>query len=188
MEFPNNKNGMSEVPEERLRRVLTLYKPEFRYLFKAKTKYPMAEGSFQFGGSGYTEKASENITLPEAQLCLEQLASVAFGEWLQEGKLFKTEMNFDDYLKILGEKIFPSSNHLIFSEPMSKNKVVIPGKILYVNDTLYKDNKLGDLFIVSLKCEMENEILKGLVDFAFIAKPFIEIGKKTEIIDKEISE
>lgn len=178
MEFQNHKNSMTEVPEDRLRRVLSRHIPEFRYLFKAGTKFPIAEGSFQFGESSYTEKVSENITLLEAQLCLEQLAEVAFGEWLQEGKIFKTQMNFDDYLKLIGEKIFPSSTHMVFTEQIQKNKVVVPGRILYDSDAHYNDRKLGDSFIVSLKCEMENELLQGLIDYVFIAKPLIKIGKK----------
>jgi len=90
------------VPQELLGVILeAYYQPQFRYLKEAILRYPKAEGTFTLGDTFYTNKPLGYLTVPEAKLCLDQLACVAFGIWLEKGNFKDAKISFDTYLRLL---------------------------------------------------------------------------------------
>ena len=112
-----------QVPQERLLKVLELYKPECRYLIRADTEHPKANGIFRLGNTYYTSRKLTHITAIEAQLCLNQLCYAAFGEWLPQGRFDQT-ISFEKFLELMKENMFIVESNIRFRKPIPASEEV----------------------------------------------------------------
>jgi hypothetical protein len=103
-----------KVPQEIIGKVLALYKPNYRYLQEVEMEYPIARGRFQLGETEYCE-ALQHLTDVEAQLCLNQLCYVFFGQGVIDKRLEGFEdLTFDEYLELRKENVFVTESHKKF--------------------------------------------------------------------------
>lgn len=110
-----------EVSEEKIAQILEMYKPECKYLVRADVSYPKAEGFFKVENSYYVKDSFEHVTSIEAQLCLNQLSYVAFGEWIMENRFKGLELSFEKYLQLMRENMFIVDSHIKFKKPINHN-------------------------------------------------------------------
>ena len=148
-----------QIPQERLERVLELYKHDCRYLIEANIEYPKADGKFKLDDTYYTSIKLEHMTSIEAQLCLNQLCYSAFGEWLSEGR-FEEVMAFDKYLELMKENMFIIDSNIKFRKPIPTNGD-IQGQI-----ELIKIKRHDDLYLAFLDYELEQGKSKGKMELA----------------------
>ena len=72
-----------KITQETVEKVVALYKPNYRYLKEAEIEFPAVKGRFQLGETEYCETL-QHLTDVEAQLCLNQLSYVFFGQGVVE--------------------------------------------------------------------------------------------------------
>ena len=105
-----------KVPKELVDRVVQVYKPNYRYLKSAEVYFPIARGRFQLGETEYMETL-QHMTDVEAQLCLNQLCYVFFGQGVLEKRWEGLEdLTFDDYLELRKEGMFIIGSHKTFKK------------------------------------------------------------------------
>lgn len=109
--------------EKELEPILSIYRPEFRYLFQVDINYPGTRGMFKVGPTNYTLSPLEHLTLVEAQLCLNQLTYASFGYWAKEKKSFSSYFSFDDFMTARGENILITNFKINCRRPIQKSKV-----------------------------------------------------------------
>lgn len=103
-----------KVPQELVDKVVQVYKPNYRYLKSAEVDFPVARGRFQLGETEYMETL-QHVTDVEAQLCLNQLCYVFFGQGVIEKRWEGLEdLTFDDYLELRKEGMFVVDSHKTF--------------------------------------------------------------------------
>src|SRR5574342_717019 len=110
---------MNQIPRTQIDEVLSLYKPECKYLKEAYASYPRAEGTFVLGPTHYTQMPLTHMTSIEGQLCLNQLLYAAFGRWVQEGRFPTIPLTYEHYLNLVKENMFIIETQIRFSEPIS---------------------------------------------------------------------
>jgi len=148
-----------KVPQERLERVLEIYKPDCRYLIETNIEYPKAEGRFKIGSTYYATQKLEHMTSIEAQLCLNQLCFSAFGEWFPAGRFDKT-MTFDRFLELMKENTFVIDSHIRFKKSIPTDKE-IQGQI-----ELMRIRRHGNLYLIFCDYELEQGKSKGNLELA----------------------
>lgn len=146
-----------QVPQERLKRMLEIYKPDCRYLIGTSIEYPKAEGRFKLGKIFYATRPVEHMTIIEAQLCLNQLCYSAFGEWLPEGRL-NERVSFDRFLELMKENMFAVESNIRFRKPIPTNGE-IQGQI-----ELMKVKRHGNLYLIFCDYELEQGKSKGSLE------------------------
>jgi hypothetical protein len=95
-----------EVPQEFVDKVVEVYYPNYRYLKSADIDFPIAKGRFQLGQTEYMETL-QHVTDIEAQLCLNQLAYVFFGNEIVNGRWPESgNISFDKFMALRKENMF----------------------------------------------------------------------------------
>jgi len=148
-----------QVPQERLNKILEIYKPDCRYLVEANIAYPKAEGKFKLGEIFYATRPVEHLTSIEAQLCLNQLCFSAFGEWLPQGR-FEEAMPFEKFLELMKENMFIINSTIGFRKPIPTNGE-IQGQI-----ELMKMKRHGGLYLAFLDYNLEQGKSRGNLELA----------------------
>jgi hypothetical protein len=148
-----------QVPQERLTKVLDLYKPDCKYLIEANVDYPKADGRFKLGDTYYTARKMEHMTSIEAQLCLNQLCYTAFGEWVLQGR-FEQAMPFEKFLELMKENMFIVNSTIGFRKPIPTNKE-IQGQV-----ELMKIKRHGGLHLAFLDYNLEQGKSRGNLELA----------------------
>ena len=114
---------MDEVPQEKLEKILALYKPECRYLKSAELGSLKAEGMFEIGGTYYTNNCSvSHLTSVEMNLCLNQLAYVAFAEWIDHGEFENINLEIEEYLLLMKDNMYIFECSVKFKDPIDTSK------------------------------------------------------------------
>lgn len=151
-----------DVPWEKMERVLTLYRPESRYLVRASTEYPTATGTFRFGHSptSYSTRPFDHLTAVEAQLCFNQLAYVAFSEWIPGGKFEGLDLAFEGYLSLMQDRM------LIIRADLQFRKSIAPGRDIQGKMTLDRKHKQGGIYIASLDYTLADDRCVGKLELA----------------------
>jgi hypothetical protein len=112
-----------QVSQERLERVLgNVYNPECVYLKKADLDLLKATGKFEVGRTFYTKEPLEHLADAEAKICLNQLAYVAFAEWIDRGEFEGINIEFEEYLALMKEKMYIVESSIKFKEPIDTSK------------------------------------------------------------------
>jgi hypothetical protein len=148
-----------QVPQERLTKVLEIYKPDWRFLVEANVDYPKAEGKFKFGDTAYTTQKLEHMTYIEAGFCLNQLCFSAFGEWLPQGR-FEEAMPFEKFLELMKENMLAIDAHIRFRKKIPTNREV------YGQVELVKMKRHGGLSLAFLNYDLEQGKSKGSLELA----------------------
>jgi hypothetical protein len=105
-----------KVPQELVDKVVQVYKSNYRYLKSAEVDFPIARGRFQLGETEYMETL-QHMTDVEAQLCLNQLCYVFFGQGVIEKRWEGLEdLTFDNYLNLRKEGMFIAESHKTFKK------------------------------------------------------------------------
>lgn len=152
-----------KIIQEKLAKVLEIYKPDCRYLVESNINYPRAEGKFKLGETYYTTKKLEHMTSIEAQLCLNQLCFSAFSEWLPE-KRFDETITFEKYLDLMKENMFIIESKIRFRKPIPSNEC-IQGQI-----ELMKIKAHDGLYLAFLDYDLEQGKSKGNLELALKLK------------------
>jgi hypothetical protein len=148
-----------QVPQERLNKILEIYKPDLRYLVEANVGYPKAEGKFRVSGEAYTTEKLEHMTIIDATAGLNQLCYSAFGEWLLEGR-FGEAMPFERFLKLMKENSFAIDAHIRFRKKIPINREIY-GQVEFV-----KMKRHGGLSLAFLNYDLEQGSSKGCLELA----------------------
>ncbi len=151
-----------DVPWEKMERVLMLYRPESRYLVSASTEYPAAMGTFRFGHSppSYSNRPFDHLTAIEAQLCFNQLAYVAFSEWIPEGKFEGLQLPLDEYLSLMQDRM------LILRSDLRFRKAIRSGQEIYGRMTVDKKHRQGSIHVITLDCTLADDRCIGKLELA----------------------
>ncbi|MBW2991830.1 hypothetical protein KY345_01290 [Candidatus Woesearchaeota archaeon] len=148
-----------QIPQERLGKILELYKPECRYLVESSVNFPKAAGIFKIEDTYYTSQKLEHMTSIEAQFCLNQLSYAAFSEWTQKNRFENLDLPFEDYLWLMKENMFIVDSKIRFQKPISKDKE-IPAIIELVNS-----RRIENLYLAFLDYNIEDKS-KGRLELA----------------------
>jgi len=152
---------MDAIPQEKLERVLELYKPECRYLKEAKIELLKAEGMFEVNSTYYANNFSvSHLTSVEMNLCLNQLAYVAFAEWIDAGEFENINLDFEEYFVLIKENMYIVESSIKFKEPIATSK---PFKAAM---QLRQQKQKGNVHFVFLDYSFEDGKAKGRVGFA----------------------
>jgi hypothetical protein len=111
-----------KVPQERMEKVLALYKPECRYLKSADLDLLKATGEFEISETFYTAEPLEHLAEAEAKMCLCQLAYVAFAEWIDAGEFESINLEFDEYLELMKENMYIIESRIKFKNQIDTSK------------------------------------------------------------------
>jgi len=112
-----------QVPQHVLETVLNhLYKPECIYLTQAELDLLKATGKFEVGRTFYTKEPLEHLAEAEAKICLNQLAYVAFAEWIDRGEFEGINLEFEEYLDLMKETMNIVESSIRFKQPIDTSK------------------------------------------------------------------
>lgn len=112
-----------QVSQKRLETVLRkVYVPECIYLKQAELDLLKATGTFEIGHTFYTTEPLEHLADVQAKICLNQLAYVAFAEWIDRGEFEGINLEFEEYLDLMKEKMYIVESSIKFKEPIDTNK------------------------------------------------------------------
>ncbi len=144
-----------KVPQERVDKVVILYKPNYRYLKDAEIDFPTARGRFQLGETEYCETL-QHLTDVEAQLCLNQLSCVFFGQEIIEKRWGSLEdLTFDQYLELRKENMFITESHKKFHRETN------PRYPFYGQIQLMKIRRHGNLYVAKLGFDLNEGASMG---------------------------
>ncbi len=144
-----------DVPKERVDKVIALYRPNYRYLKDAEIDFPIARGRFQLGEIEYCE-ALQHLTDVEAQLCLNQLSLVFFGQGIIEKRWRGLEdLTFDQYLNLRKENMFITESHKKFHRETN------PRDPFYGQIQLMKVRRHGNLYVAKLGFDLNEGASMG---------------------------
>jgi len=144
-----------KVPQEIIDRVVVLYKPNYRYLKEAEVEFPIARGRFQLGETEYCETL-QHMTDIEAQLCLNQLSYLFFGQGVIEKRWEGLEnLTFNEYLELRKENMFVTESHKKF------HKETKPRDPFYGQIELLKIKKCGNIYIAKLDFYLNEGACEG---------------------------
>ncbi len=133
-----------KVPKEIIDKVVAVYWPNYRYLKEAEVEYPIGKGQFQLGQTEYMETL-QHVTDVEAQLCLNQLSYVFFGQGVIEKKWEGLDdLTFDEYLELRKENMFVTESHKKFQRKIN------PREPFYGQIELMKIRRHGNIYIAEL--------------------------------------
>jgi len=103
------------LPQEIVDKVLAVYKPNYRYLKSVKVDFPVARGRFKIGETEYFMESMRHLTDVEAQLCLNQLSYVFFGQEVVNRRWKDLEnLSFEQFLELRNEGMFVVESHKTF--------------------------------------------------------------------------
>ena len=137
-----------KVPQETVDRVVVLYRPNYRYLKEAEIEFPIARGRFQLGETEYCETL-QHLTDVEAQLCLNQLSYVFFGQGIIEKRWEGLEdLTFDEYLELRKENMFVTESHKKFYRETNARDQ------FYGQMQLMKIRRHGNLYVAKLNFDL----------------------------------
>ena len=137
-----------KVPQETIDKVAALYKPNYRYLKEAEIDFPIARARFQLGETEYCETL-QHLTDVEAQLCLNQLSYVFFGQGVIDKRWEGLEdLTFDDYLELRKENMFVTESHKKF------NRETNPRDPFYGQMQLMRIKRHGNLYVAKLDFDL----------------------------------
>ncbi|MEK6933495.1 MAG: FcoT family thioesterase [Nanoarchaeota archaeon] len=95
-----------KVSKKNIGKVLSLYKPNYRFLEEVDIEFPCAMGKFRLKEAEYVETL-RHVTDIEAQLCLNQLSYVFFGQQIIDRRWQDIKnLSFDEYLNLRKEDMF----------------------------------------------------------------------------------
>ncbi len=139
-----------KISQELVDKVLAIYKPNYRYLKEACIDFPVSRGRFQLGETEYVE-ALQHLTDVEAQLCLNQLNYVFFGNEINSKRWQELkDLTFDDYLESRKEGMFIVNSHKIFHKETC-TKEPFEGVI-----RLIRTKKIGSIYLATLDFNLNN--------------------------------
>lgn len=144
-----------KIPQETVDRVVELYKPNYRYLKEAEIEFSIIRGRFQLGETEYCETL-QHLTDVEAQLCLNQLSYVFFGQGVIDKRWEGLEdLTFDQYLELRKENMFVTESHKKFHKETS------PRDLFYGQMQLMKIRRHGNLYVAKLDFDLNAGALVG---------------------------
>ena len=147
-------SGM-KVPKETVDRVVALYKLNYRYLREAEMEYPIVKGRFQLGETEYCDTL-QHLTDVEAQLCLNQLSYVFFGQGVIDKRWEGLEdLTFDDYLELRKENMFVTESHKKFYRKTNSRDP------FYGQMQLMKIRRHGNLYVAKLNFDLNKGVSIG---------------------------
>jgi hypothetical protein len=96
------------------------------------------------------------MTVVEAQLCINQLAFVSFGEWLAQGK-FGEVIPFERYLKLMKENALAVESTVRFRNSVSKEF----DYDVYATMNLERVKRAGDVYFAFLNYSFNGGSAEG---------------------------
>ncbi len=137
-----------KLPQETLDRVVALYNPNYRYLKESEIEFPIARGKFQLGETEYCETL-QHMTDIEAQLCLNQLCYVFFGQGIIDKKWKGLEnLTFDKYLELRKENMFITESHKKFRKETNSREP------FYGQIKLKRIRRYGNIYVAKLDFDL----------------------------------
>jgi len=139
-----------KIPQELIDRVVAVYKPNYRYLKEAYVDFPIARGRFQLGETEYMQTL-QHLTDVEAQLCLNQLSYVFFGNEITSKRWEGLkDLTFDDYLELRKEGMFIIESHKKFDRETNPREP-FEGIV-----RLIRTKKRGNIHLATLNFDLNN--------------------------------
>ena len=159
---------MEKIQQITLDTMLESYKPEFRYLVKAKFQYPYAEGIFKIPKTAYgiEGKDTGHFTLIELGFCYNQLAYTFFAEAFEKGLIKEVEKSS---LKKTKEYQLHSS-FIIVLDNVKFWKQINPKKFQGQIKLEKIIQKRKDLIFFKTSYDFENGKATGEINLAFLKK------------------
>lgn len=142
------------VSLDMLDKTLSIYKPNYRYLKDAEIDFPRGRGRFHIGETEYVE-ALRHMTDVEAQLCLNQLCYVFFGQAVIENRHGNSGFTFDDYLDSRKDGMFITTSHKTFRRETN------PEEPFYGHINLIKARKQGNIYVAKLSFDLNEAACIG---------------------------
>lgn len=140
-------NGI-KASQEVVDKVLAVYYPNYRYLKEAEIDYPLGKGKFQLGQTGYCETL-QHMTDVEAQLCLNQLCYVFFGQMIIDKRWEGLEdLTFEEYLESGDENMFIVESHKKFKKKTN------PKEPFYGQIELIKTRRHDSIYVARLDFDL----------------------------------
>ena len=151
-----------QLPEQSLREILGLYKPEQRLLREASIEYPTIRGTFLIGQTYYTFSPLQHATDIEIQLCLNQLAYAGMYEGIRLG--------LDSSLKGINFRELQKEGMLII-ESRKKFRRQIPTDREIIGSIKLKDRIERDgISLCDASFQFENKSCFGRLTLALLTK------------------
>lgn len=143
------------INDDMLDKVLAIYKPGYRYLQSADMEYPAIEGRFMLHGTEYVETL-QHLTDVEAQLCLNQLCYVFFGQGMVERRWGALDqVTFDEYLDLRKENMFIADSHKRFARETD------PRTPFSIRMNLLKTKRQGNIMVAKLDFDLNDGAATG---------------------------
>ena len=146
-----------KIPKETVDKVLAVYYPNYKYLKEADIEYPIGKGKFLIEKTGYMETL-QHMTDVEAQLCLNQLCYVFFGQGVIDKKWKGLEnLSFDEYLDLRKENMFITESHKKFKRETN------PKEPFYGQIEVMNIKSKNNLYVTKLNFSLNDSLpaLKG---------------------------
>ncbi|MEK6951992.1 MAG: FcoT family thioesterase [Nanoarchaeota archaeon] len=151
-----------KISQELVDKVVAVYKPNYRYLKEADVNFPVARGIFQLGETEYMQTL-QHLTDVEAQLCLNQLSYVFFGNEINAKRWEGLrDLTFDDYLELRKEGMFIVESHKKF------HKETNPREPFEGIMRLVRAKKRGNIYLATLDFNLNNGACIG--DLSLVLK------------------
>lgn len=145
-----------KVSQETIDSVVGLYKPGYRYLKEAYVEFPISMGLFQLGTTEYCEGV-RHLTDVEAQLCLNQLAYVFFGQAVVAEKRWEClkDLTFDKYLELRKENMFITKSRKEFHRQTDSKEP------FYGSMHLMRIKKHGNIYLAKMTFDFNEGAADG---------------------------
>lgn len=144
-----------EVPQGFVDKVVEVYYPNYRYLKSAEVGFPVAKGRFQLGQTEYMETL-QHVTDIEAQLCLNQLAYVFFGNEMVNGRWPEAgKVSFDKFMGLRKENMFIVESRKKFRRQIDP-RLPFSGQM-----ELKQIRKQGNIYMARLGFDLDGKACEG---------------------------
>jgi len=151
-----------QIPADVIKRALEGYNHEAKYLVRASTEYPKAEGIFRLQKTCYADENTniDHFTAIESQICLNQLCYSAFGNWIKTGELEALPVTFDEFMEMRKGSMFVTDAYTKFKRAIST------GRDIQGRFQIEKSKKFGELYIAHLIFDFEDRSVYGELEVA----------------------
>jgi hypothetical protein len=147
---------LMQISQKHLDEILgNVYRQDCIYLKQAELDLLKAEGIFEINSTFYTTKPIGHLTDVEAKICLNQLAYVAFAEWIDMGEFDEMGLSFEIYPDYMQEHM------LIFESSIKFKKQIDTTKPFKASMQVREHKQLGDTYFVFLDYSFEDGDVDG---------------------------
>ena len=151
---------MGQIDSSLIKKVLELYKPEYRWLKTASEQYPLFNAIFEVQRGTYSVLPFEHLTNTETELCLNQFAYVSIAHMVQSSheKFKKYPLKKFYELQKEGAWVFESNKRF---KKIIDNGKKFHGKLIFKNI-----KRMKNLLIIKTDFEFENKSYFGTLGLA----------------------